>query len=74
MDALAELEIVTKIASNVTATALLLWAIFAFYRGDIISRKTMEQIIAGIMAQIRSDMDERFDEIGKKIDRIRGGW
>jgi hypothetical protein len=70
---LTEIQLITQIAQNVTATALLLWAVVAFYRGDIISRKTLEQIIAGIVSQIKNEMEERFDEIGKKIDKL-GRW
>jgi hypothetical protein len=69
---LAEIELITKIAQNITVISMLLWAVSAFYKGDIVSRKTMEQIISGIIAQIDEKMETKFDEMGKKIDKLRG--
>jgi hypothetical protein len=72
---LAEIELITKIAQNITTTGLLLFAVWAFYNGNIVSRATMEKIIAGIVAQITEKLDARFDEFGKKLDNIKGrGW
>lgn len=72
---LTEIELITKIAQNITTTGLLLFAVWAFYNGNIVSRATMEKIIAGIVAQIKDELDEKFDDFGKKIDNIKGrGW
>ena len=77
MDAstLADLQLITGIGQNITVAGVLFVALVMFIRGDIISRPMIEKIITGIMSQVRQDMDERFDELGKKIDKISNrGW
>lgn len=70
---LSDLQLITGIGQNLTVTVVLLWAVISFMRGDIVSKKTVEMIVASVMEKIHADLDTRFDKLEKKIDK-HGGW
>lgn len=71
------IKFVVDIGSTVSGTAVLALVAWAFYRGDIISRVTLERIVAMTVTQVIAEMDKRFEnlkeELRDAVKENRGG-
>lgn len=58
-----------------TSTAqlgVLIWLVYSFYNGDIVSKKTLDKILESYQTQIKESMGEILHEISEI--KKRGRW
>lgn len=73
--ALTDLQILANVAQSVTVTGVLFLAVVAFYRGDIISKFTLEKIVKSVVSEIQSSINAKLENIEKKLDETaRPRW
>ena len=65
---MSEFQAAATIAQSISVVAVLLFFVWAFYAGKIVSRPVVDELVKSLMAEVR----QMFQEILDEIDNGRG--
>ena len=73
MDFIAAIKPLLDLVESGGIVALLIFMVWAFFSGNLVSRRTVEDIVASIVSKVDEKMDALKADIEKKLDG-RGEW